>query len=355
LEFIEPERWPHAVDGAALLVDLANIIRKFVVLSAADAQTVALWCLHTYAFEIFYCTPRLAATSPEKRCGKTTLLDVIKELVARAMPTSSITAAALFRTVEIAKPTLLIDEADTFLRDNDELRGVLNSGHRRGGQVTRTIGDNHEPRVFSTHCPVVIAMIGKLPDTLDDRSIKIELKRRLPTEFVSCFRGDRVDALKDLARKEARWAADNASRLAHADPELPPGIFNREADNWRPPFCIAAIAGGEWPELVRRAAVASTGAPDDSLKVLLLSDIRDAFGHHDRISSDELVTALNEMKDRPWCEINHGRPLTQNQLAPRLKPFKLTPKKIRILDQTLNGYAPADFTEKCARYLPEIL
>jgi len=279
------------------------------------------------------------------------LLDVIERLVARPLQTSSITAAALFRTVELARPTLLIDECDTFLSQNDELRGVLNNGHRRGGQVTRTVGDSFEPRVFSTHCPCVIAMIGKLPDTLDDRSVRISLKRRLSSEDISQFRADRVDDLTILARKAARWTADNAGRLADADPILPPGIFNRDADNWRPLFSIAAVAGGHWPELARRAAVAATGAPDESLKVTLLADIREAFGTLDRISSEDLVKALLDMKERPWGECNHGKALTQNQLARRLKQFKLEPKTIRIASSTPKGYLRADFDETCMRYL----
>src|ERR1700730_14776901 len=166
-----------------------------------EANAVALWCLHTFAFQLFYCTPRVAITSPVKQCGKTTLLDVIQRLTCRPLSTGSITAASVFRAVEIARPTLLIDEADTFLGQMDELRGILNSGHRRGGQVIRTVGDNHEPRVFSTHSPCAIAMIGQLPDTLADRSISIQLRRRLPDEKIKSFRIDRVSGLRDLARK----------------------------------------------------------------------------------------------------------------------------------------------------------
>jgi putative DNA primase/helicase len=112
-----------------------------------------LWAIHTHAFECFGHSPRLAITSPEKQCGKTTTLDVLGELVARSLPTSNATTAAIFRTIEIVKPTLLIDEADTFLGENEELRGVLNSGHRRGGQILRTVGEGHEPRQFATWAP----------------------------------------------------------------------------------------------------------------------------------------------------------------------------------------------------------
>jgi hypothetical protein len=132
----EPEPWPEQVDGAKLTSELEAAIRRYVVISAADALACALWVLHTYCFDAFTWTPRLAITAPEKRCGKTTLLRVIGELVPRALRTENITAAVLFRTVELARPVLLTDEADSLLPGNEELRGILNSGYLAGGQVT---------------------------------------------------------------------------------------------------------------------------------------------------------------------------------------------------------------------------
>ena len=101
----EPEAWPEPVNGAALVTELTAAIRKYVVLTESDALAVALWVLHSYCFDAFPCTPRLAITAPEKRCGKTTLLDVIALLVPKALATANISAAALFRTVEVARPT----------------------------------------------------------------------------------------------------------------------------------------------------------------------------------------------------------------------------------------------------------
>src|SRR5262249_29684956 len=158
-------------------------------------------------------------------------LDVLGRLLPRAQRTLNVTPAA-FRVIEEYQPTLLIDEADTFL-NNDDLRGILN-GNRKGDTVLRTVGDNHEVRAFATYAGIVIALIGILPDTLHDRSVEIELKRRLAKERITPFRFDRADHLDVLARKAARWAADNAERVAAMDPVMPTGIINREADNWRP-------------------------------------------------------------------------------------------------------------------------
>ncbi|MGH6800711.1 MAG: hypothetical protein ACRECZ_04720, partial [Methylocella sp.] len=206
LEFEEPEAWDSPVDGVALIAELEAAISRYVVMPEGAAFTVALWILHAFCFDAFPCTPRLAITSPVKRCGKTTLLDVIAALTPRPLPAANITSAATFRTIEAARPTLMIDEADTFLSENEELRGILNSGHRASGQVIRTVGDDFEPRAFATHCPVAIAMIGKLPDTLADRAIHVEMKRRAPGEKVSRLRIGRAPELAEAVRKAARWA-----------------------------------------------------------------------------------------------------------------------------------------------------
>jgi putative DNA primase/helicase len=231
IEFPVIEPWPDPV--YRVLDEIRDALSRYLVLPEGCAETLTLWVVHTHAYECFGHSPRLAITSPEKGCGKTTTLDIVGELVARPLPTSNATTAAVFRTVEMASPTLLIDEADTFLRDNEELRGILNAGHRRGGSIIRTVGEDHEPRQFSTWAPAAIAMIGRLPDTLADRSVSISLRRKKPTERVQQFRSDRCLDLKNIARKIAKWVADNREVLAAADPDTGT-LFNRPADNWRP-------------------------------------------------------------------------------------------------------------------------
>ena len=219
LSLPEPQPWHEPIDGGELLRGLSAAIRRHVVMPDHVADAAAMWVVHTYIVDCFGISPRLAITSPEKSCGKTTLLDVLSRLVWRPLSTANATAAAIFRVVEMLRPTLLIDEADTFLRDNEELRGVLNSGHRHGGSVLRTVGDDHEPRPFATYSACAIALIGKLPATLADRSITAELRRRLASEAVEPLRHDRTTHLDTLARKAARWASDNADRVRGADPD----------------------------------------------------------------------------------------------------------------------------------------
>ena len=322
----------ETVNCADLLDDIVNTVRGYLVLPEGGAEILTLWAVHTHVFECFGHSPRLALTSPEKRCGKTTTLDVLAELVARPLPTSNATTAAIFRTIEKAKPTLLIDEADTFLKDNEELRGVLNAGHRRGGQIIRTVGDDHEPRQFSTWAPAAIAMIGRLSDTLEDRLVSIALRRRRPTEKVQQFRSERAQDLKQLARKIARWCDDNRHALAGHDPNTGT-LVNRSADNWRPLFAVADVAGGRWPEHARTVANASELSKEDqSKRTLLLCDIRDFFAARpevDRAPSAELAGALGAMENRPWSEWRNSKPITPAALARLLGPFGITPGRLR--------------------------
>jgi putative DNA primase/helicase len=354
LKLPEPDPWSEAVNGAELLDGLAAMIRTYVVMPDHAADTAALWVLHTYLLDCCGISPRLAITSPEKGCGKTTLVDVLSRLVMRPLPTANATASAIFRVVEMQRPTLLIDEADTFLSENEELRGILNSGYRQGGFVIRTVGEDFEPRAFSTFSACAIALIGKLPATLTDRSVPIGLRRRRPGEAIEAFRFDRTGSLDRIARQAARWATDNVDPVRLGDPEMPPGLFNRAADNWRPLLAIADAAGRDWPARARRAAQSSTatGHDDQSVGVVLLTDIRAIFRERgaDRLPSAELVETLIKSEGRPWAEWKAGKAITVNGLARLLAPFAIIPSTIRVEGATPKGYKLAQFEDAFSRY-----
>jgi putative DNA primase/helicase len=360
LPSIEP--WPELVHGAELLDDICDAISRYVVMQPESAATLALWALHTHCFNCFTCSPRAAIVSPEKQCGKTTTLDVLSCLVSRPLSTASATPAAIFRTVEIFSPTILMDEADTFLNENNELRGILNNGYRQGGTVLRTIGDDHEPRQFSTWAPLAIAMIGRLPDTLNDRSVIVRLRRRKATERTQSFRSDRVDDLRALARKMVRWSQDHRDQLAAADPDMG-GLENRVADNWRPLFAIADEVGGDWPTRARKTANAAVQSTiDQSTNVQLLADLKWIFdgcpgpdedvNPVDRLASAEIVKSLIEIEGRPWAEWKGGKPITQNGLARQLGKFEILSGTIRLeTGVTAKGYYRTAFEDAFSRYL----
>lgn len=344
-------RWPDPVDGEKLLDGLTASIRKYVVLEPGAAEATALWSVYTHAPDAFLISPRLGVTSPVMRCGKSTLLDVLHCLVQEPLVAANATAAGIFYAIEACHPTLLIDEADTFMDGKKELNGILNSGHRKTtATILRAKGQ------FSTWAPAVIARIGDLPETLADRCISVRLKRKRNDEVISTFRPDRADDLARLCRMSARWATDNLTHLTDAEPEVPIDLTDRAADNWRPLFAIADAAGGKWPALARKAAASLNAdkliaAPDTA--VMLLEDIytvsRNSAGD---LPSADLAIALTKFDNRPWADFKGGQPITAKAIANLLIPFRIEPVLMRKGQKVLRGYRVAQFEDAFARYVP---
>jgi len=356
LLFADPESWPEAVDGVALLDDLAQTYRRFVSLPDGGAEALALWIVFTYALDAFDAAPILALCSPLKRCGKTTTEDLTAALANRSLAAANITVAALYRTVEQFNPTLIVDEADTFLLTNLALRGIINSGHTRATAfVIRTAG--REPRLFSTWGARMIAMIGRLPATLEDRAIVLPMRRRAPGETVDRIRRtDLRRQLEPLRRRAVRWVADHLAVLRVADPPMPEELDDRQADNWRPLLAIADAAGGLWANLARRAARTLSGCvveADRAAPVQLLADLRDLFatGAADKLATAAILRYLAALDDRPWADYAQGEPLTPRQLATLLDGFHIKARQIRQGSATRKGYVRADFTDAFRRYL----
>ncbi len=277
---------PVPVDLASLLNDVERFVRRYVVLSDDQAAVVTLWDAQTHTLDAFDCTAYQQVTSATARTGKTRLLEVQEPLVAHAWLTGRTSAAALVRKVDAQKPTLLLDESDAAFGGDKEyaeaLRGVLNTGYRRSGRATLCVGQgaNLTFRDFSTFGPKAIAGIGKLPDTVADRSIPIELKRRTKTERVKRFRerDARVEA-KPIYTALAAWGATAIASLRAARPHLPVALNDRAQDVCEPLLAIAELAGGPWPDKARRAVVALMGeVPDEDINIELLHDIHKIFG-----------------------------------------------------------------------------
>jgi putative DNA primase/helicase len=354
--------WHAPVQLGPLLGAVSAAFSRHVVLPPGAATALALWTAHTWAYDRFDHTPRLAIRSPTKRCGKSTLLEVIEALAHRPIQSGSISASGAFRLVEALAPlTLLLDESDTFLRDNEELRGVLNSGFHKSGFVIRVVEreGEHEPVQFATYAPVAFAGIGDLPDTLEDRSVPVVLQRKGAGDAITRLRAPGARAhLAELASKLARWAADDAHRL-DLDPVMPPELNDREADISVPLLSIADQAGGEWPEKGRRALLALFGrraAEGGAMETgaMLLADIKALFAENgaEQLPSAELAEKLGRMEERPWPEWRQGRPMTAPQLARQLAPFGVRPGNIRRVHEVVKGYRREQFIEAWARYLP---
>jgi putative DNA primase/helicase len=353
---VEPA--PMPIDGAALLDSLRQVFRRYIVLPKGADVALPLWVLHAWTFDSGEISPFIVLVSPVKRCGKTSVLILLYYLTPRSELASNISPSAIFRYIEEMRPTLLIDEADAFLKDNEELRGILNSGHTKAAaNVIRNIEVNgeHKPRRFSTWAPKAIATIRSLADTLEDRAVIVQLQRKTPGAKVERLRRRDNEWFAALRSHAARWAADNFAKLADPDPQIPNALNDRAADNWRPLLAIADLAGGEWPQLARQACLTLSGeTPEESLGVMLLADCRPAFGDDNVIRSVDLVTKLSADPERPWAEYNRGgKPITQRQVARLLGAFGIISETVRLVGRPdAKGYKRAHFEEAWAVYCP---
>ena len=341
--------WPDPVEGDHVAEALRATIRRYAVLSDAAADAIALWILLSWAVDKFSIAPRLAVTSPTKGCGKTTVLRLLNKLTRRPLKSGCITTAALFRAIEQLKPTLILDENEKYLEAGGDLHAILNEGHCRGATVLRVLGENQELRCFNIFGLVAFARNGRIPDDLEQRSIVIEMQRRLPGESLAELRDDRSEQFDNLARMCCRWADDVADAIREHDPDMG-GLINRVADNWRPLFAIADAIGSDWPDRIRQACADLMPSSEnaDSTDTMLLADIKAIFDDNgaDRLSSEQICEALVTMEGHPWAEFGKaGKPITKNKLAYRLNRFGIRSATKRIGDQTAKGYYRHQFEE----------
>ena len=356
------------MDGKKLLTFLVHVLKRFVVLPKWAAETLALWIVHTYAFHLRDVTTYIGLESPEKRCGKTTLLSLLHELTNRAVASSNISPPAFFRVIEDLSPTLLIDEVDTFLNSNDQLRGILNSGyHKKTAFVLRaapspaasgeTDGENSASpgavKRYSCWCPKALAKIGRFPDTLADRCIIIRMQRKTSRE--QCDRSRDLDPTS-LKQQCLRLVADHSSDIASARPQMPPELNDRAADIWEPLLVLADLAGGEWPELARQAAISLSASAQESTPIAsLLLDIFILFTAEkvDRMFTHSLLLGLSRFGTRPWNETRNGKEITDLWLAQQLRPYGIKSKSVRSGDKILKGYLYSDLLDVFQRYIPK--
>ena len=342
------------------LQDVADYLRRYVVLSDAQVTAIALWAFHTHAFGAAEATPYLDVSSPEKESGKSLLFEVLELLVSRAVKVSSTTAAALARAVSAEPPpTLLLDESDnTFKRDREyvaTLLGVLNDGYRRGGRTMLCLPPRWEVSFLPVFAPKALAGIGALPDTLTSRSIPIRMKRKTRGERVDKFRRRKAEAAAEPVYQSLAGLAEyHVERLADARPAIPDDLRDRAADVWEPLFAIADLAGGDWPQRARRAALelsAPADVDEESTGVHLLGDIRSIFVE-DKIFCADTCTALNDLEESPWGAWNDGKGITTRELGRKLRPYGIRAKTIRIEEARGNGYEREQFEDAWSRYLP---
>lgn len=352
-------------DGAQLLDQLHAAFGRYVIFPSPEAHdATVLWCAATHGQPAWEHAPRLTPVSPEKRCGKSRLMDVAEAVCHNRLITVNASTAAVVRSISPDDPpTLMVDEADTLFgtkriaENNEDVRGILNAGHQRNRPYVRWDIMTRTRENCPTFAMAMLASIGDLPDTIMDRAIVIRMRRRAPGETVAPFRTRRdAPALNALRKRLNTWIRANIDTLMAAEPDLP--VEDRDADTWEPLFAVAELAGGGWQGRCRRACLAMTGdeADDDSrLGTRLLADLYAIWETEDYLFTTTILQRLIKLEESPWVELGRkGEPLTARGLARLLKPYRIKSRTVRMGDETSKGYARADLTDSWTRYVTSV-
>ena len=349
-----------ARQGEHMLAEVHKLLGRFVSYPNEHAHTAhALWCVHAHMMDRWDSTPRIAFLSQEPASGKSRALEITELLVPNPVTAVNVSPSYLFRKVGAEQgATILYDEIDTVFgpkaKENEEIRGLLNAGHRRGAVAGRCVvrGKEIVTEEIQAYSAVALAGLGWLPDTLLSRSVVVRMRRRLQGEKVEAFRrrihlpeGERIRGLIE------RWA-----RTVTIDgwPELPPQIQDRDADVWEPLIAVADAVGGAWPERARVAAVALVALvreAEPSLGIKLLTDIKTVFGGFDCLGTKSILAALCSLPESPWGDLR-GKPLDERGLARRLNGYGVKSTTIRVGETTPRGYRREDLMDAWSRYVP---
>jgi len=373
IEVYEPE------PPTQLFTELHAFLGRFVVYPSEDARIAhTLWIGHAHLMDAWESTPRIAFLSPEAKSGKTRALEITELLVPRPIMAVNVSPAALFRMVGSEKglPTILFDEIDTVFgpkaKENEELRGLLNAGHRRGAKTYRCVvlGKKVKIEEIPAYCAVALAGIGDLPETILTRSVIVRMRRRAPGEQIKPFRRRLYEKEGTTIRDRlATWAQGVLAQATDAWPEMPHGIEDRDADVWEPLLTVAELVRGTWPQKARVAAVALVALLKEStpsLGVQLLHDLQDILTEqNERRSTAVILKALHEKAESPWADIR-GKPLTDRGLANRLRTYGIKSKDLRFkqgdanaagltfavgeTEKVVKGYERGDFLDAWKRY-----
>ncbi|SPL94146.1 DNA primase [[Actinomadura] parvosata subsp. kistnae] len=349
--------------GADLLDRLRAALTRYVILPRPEAaDAVTLWIAASHAQPAWPHAPRLVIRGPEKRCGKSRLLDIVEATCHAPFITVNSSPAAVYRSISDDPPTLLVDEADTIFGPkadgNEDLRGLLNAGHQRNRPAKRYDAAANRVESIPTFAMAALAGIGAMPDTIEDRAIVIRMRRRGPGEKAAPYRHRRDRTpLRDLAAALNQWLRADLPRLEEAQPAMP--VEDRAADTWEPLVIVADHAGGTWPERARAAALTLTAEADDhgrpSPGLRLLTDCRTAFGTDTALPTAMLLERLKANPEAEWHE--HGPAgLTAMKLGTMLREYDIRSDTIRFPKPVgqAKGYHRADFADAWARYCPPI-
>lgn len=345
-------------EGVATLDAVEHFLSRFIAYPNDHARHAhTLWIAHTWRMDAWESTPRLAFMSAEKGSGKTRALEVSEFLVPRGVRVSQATTGYVLAKISEQPPaTLFYDEIDTVYgsraRGNEDLRALLNAGHRRGATAGRGTWENGtlEGQDYPAYCAVALAGLGKLAETVADRAVVVHMKKRKRTERVESWR-ERVNASEATALGE---------RLEHwmsgADLQFPSHmpVEDRAADVWEALVMVAESAGGHWPQRARIAATTAMSTDEKaSTGVQLLGDLRTVFGSNEKLTTEYVLRGLFDPPEAQWQYFHHnGEALNARDLSKLLRPYGIRPADVWVSGRSAKGYHADDLRDAWERYLP---
>ncbi|MGW2143203.1 DUF3631 domain-containing protein [Nonomuraea bangladeshensis] len=348
--------------GAELLDEVKATLQRYVILpTEAAADAVTLWVAATHAVPAWEIATRLFISSPQKRCGKSRLLDIIEALVYEPLVTVNISPAALVRSIGDDPPTLMLDEADTVFGpkaagDHEDLRGLINAGFQRNRPYIRWDATIRKPESCPTFAMVALAGIGNMPDTIMDRAVIVKMRRRAPGESVKSFRGRRDrPGLLDLRNRLHAWIRAHLTDLENAEPDMP--VDDRAADAWESLIIVADLAGEEWGKRARAAALSFTERDEEvdaagQLSVRLLKDLKAVFGVDRTLYTATILDRLHKLDESPWANY-YGRLFDARDLSKLLAQYEINSKNVRENGgPPKKGYTADDLYDAWSRYTP---
>lgn len=376
---VKPAEKPQ--DLKAVVLELVDVYKRFIVFKDEKHQpfALALWTLATWFENYVNFAPYVLVTAPEKRCGKSQLLGLMAKLSKKPLEAGSMSAAVLFRVTEKYHPTIFIDEVDSFLERDEDLKGMIKCGIERGKALAWRMEKNANQQLepMSYDCFAFKALSGidakNISDTITDRCITIELMRKLTAQVMPKVRDEKEELWTALNEKCARLALDYGEKLRnYRRPEMPKDLSDRDADKWRPLIALADLIDGDegmkgplgklgaYGHFARATAVILSRDvdADEPQKIALLRNIREVLNDEsmtagqriEYILSALLTERLNANDEWQWQEMRGGKGLTATKLAGLLRTFGVKPEKVRQ-ENNKSGYMTKDFEDPFYHYL----